>query len=117
MGRLTEHPHMLRQHSADDRVDATYLGAALERIVRHPSTAVICILGDRSLRFCELADELSSITHEAINSSLRELDREGLIARRVDPGPPLRVLYELTPAGEALRPAIGALVDWTKRET
>jgi DNA-binding HxlR family transcriptional regulator len=108
---------MLRPHSADDRVDATYLRAALERIVRHPSTAVVCVLGERSLRFSELADELSSITPDAINASLRELDREGLIARRVDPGPPLRVLYELTPAGETLRPAIGALVDWTQRAT
>jgi len=107
---------MVRQHSADDRVDATYLRAALERIVRHSSTAVVCILGERSMRFSELADELSSITPDALNASLRELDREGLVARRVDPGPPLRVLYELTPAGESLRPAIDALVDWTRRE-
>jgi DNA-binding HxlR family transcriptional regulator len=106
---------MLRDHSADDRVDATYLRAALERIVRHPSTAVVCSLAERSLRFSELADELHAITPEAINASLRELDREGLIARRVDPGPPLRVLYELTAAGEALRPAIGAIVEWTQR--
>jgi DNA-binding HxlR family transcriptional regulator len=107
---------MVGHNSANDRVDATYLRAALERIVRHPSTAVVCILGERSLRFGELTDELSSITPDEINASLRELDREGLIARRVDPGPPLRVLYELTAAGEALRPAIRALVDWTRRD-
>jgi DNA-binding HxlR family transcriptional regulator len=107
---------MLRQHSTDDRLDATYLRAALERIVRHPSTAVVCTLSDRSLRFRELADEIPSITPDAINVSLRELDRDGLVARRVDPGPPLRVLYELTQAGAMLLPAIGALVNWTKTE-
>jgi DNA-binding HxlR family transcriptional regulator len=107
---------MLRQHSADDRLDATHLRAALERIVRHPSTAIVCALGDRSLRFRELADELPSVTPDAINISLRELDRDGLVARRVDPGPPLRVLYELTQAGAKLLPAIGALVDWTETD-
>lgn len=106
---------MLRHQTPDDRNDATHLRAALEHIVRHPSASVLAALGNRSMRFTELVNDLPAITQDALNANLRELDRDGLVSRRVDPGPPLRVLYELTQAGTTLVPVLGALLEWTQR--
>jgi DNA-binding HxlR family transcriptional regulator len=50
-----------------------------------------------------------------LSAGLRELDADGLVVRRVDPGPPLRVLYELTAAGIELGPALRALATWCER--
>ena len=35
--------------------------------------------------------------------------------REVRPGPPVRVSYELTPAGEGLKPVIDGLGKWAAR--
>jgi DNA-binding HxlR family transcriptional regulator len=46
---------------------------------------------------------------------LRELQDAGLVARQVDPGPPIRSNYALTADGEALRPILTALRSWADR--
>jgi DNA-binding HxlR family transcriptional regulator len=43
---------------------------------------------------------------------LRKLERAGVIRRTARPGYPLRVEYDLTPAGLRLVPLIDALGDW-----
>jgi DNA-binding HxlR family transcriptional regulator len=45
---------------------------------------------------------------------LRELDAEQYVVRRVDPGPPLRVLYELTERGASIAPALGTIAVWVR---
>ncbi len=85
---------------------------ALGAIGRHPNTAILRALVDGPRRFNELIVELSAIPEPALSAGLRELDTDKLVIRRVDPGPPLRVLYELTPAGIELGPALRALAAW-----
>jgi len=85
---------------------------ALGAIGRHPNTAILRALVDGPRRFNELIVELSAIPEPALSAGLRELDTDKLVIRRVDPGPPLRVLYELTPAGIELGPALRALAEW-----
>lgn len=41
-----------------------------------------------------------------------ELAGLGLLAREVDPGPPVAVRYALTGSGAALAPTLGALTEW-----
>ena len=43
---------------------------------------------------------------------LSELAGLGLLAREVDPGPPVAVRYALTGSGAALAPTLGALTEW-----
>ncbi|MEL6436359.1 MAG: winged helix-turn-helix transcriptional regulator, partial [Pseudomonadota bacterium] len=43
---------------------------------------------------------------------LRSLERDGYITRRVDPGPPIAVFYELTEMGEGLVEKLKLLVFW-----
>jgi len=88
----------------------------LAKLATTPSALVLAALEHGALRMLEITENDPRLDEETLGTALRDLDAAGLVARRVDPGPPLRVLYELTAAGEALRPAIRALVDWTRRD-
>jgi DNA-binding HxlR family transcriptional regulator len=70
---------------------------------------------DGPRRFNEIADRFASTDGDELSVGLRDLDSGGLVARRVDPGPPLRVLYELTPLGAELAPALCVLGEWAGR--
>ncbi|MCC3653348.1 helix-turn-helix transcriptional regulator [Streptomyces sp. S07_1.15] len=76
---------------------------------------IIETLGDRTLRFSELRNELEGISHKMLTQNLRMLERNGLVSRTVHPTVPPRVEYTLTEAGTALRKTVDGLCDWTHR--
>lgn len=76
---------------------------------------IIEALGDNTLRFGELRDEVEGISHKMLTQNLRMLERNGLIERTVHPVVPPRVEYTLTEPGQALRVTIDGLCDWTHR--
>jgi DNA-binding HxlR family transcriptional regulator len=69
-------------------------------------------------RFGELRRLLPDATQKMLTQQLRELERDGIIARRVYPEVPPRVEYSLTPYGKTLRPVMRELCKWgqTRRE-
>ncbi|WP_092806397.1 winged helix-turn-helix transcriptional regulator [Klenkia marina] len=54
------------------------------------------------------------ISDATLTDRLAELTEAGLVARTVDPGPPVTVSYGLTEDGFALSPALEALVTWAR---
>ncbi|MFI6582841.1 winged helix-turn-helix transcriptional regulator [Embleya sp. NPDC050493] len=66
-------------------------------------------------RFAELGRAVNGISERMLADRLAELGEAGLVSREVDTGPPLRVTYLLTPAGEALRPALEELGSWAEQ--
>ncbi|MFF4450000.1 winged helix-turn-helix transcriptional regulator [Streptomyces sp. NPDC001502] len=74
---------------------------------------IIEALGENTLRFSELRNEVEGISHKMLTQNLRMLERNGLIERRVYPVVPPRVEYTLTEPGQALRVTIDGLCDWT----
>ncbi|MGW6576419.1 winged helix-turn-helix transcriptional regulator [Streptomyces sp. NPDC054945] len=76
---------------------------------------IIEALGERTLRFGELRDEIEGISHKMLTQNLRMLERNGLVERTVHPVVPPRVEYTLTAPGQALRVTIDGLCDWTHR--
>ncbi|MGY5132049.1 winged helix-turn-helix transcriptional regulator [Streptomyces nigrescens] len=74
---------------------------------------IIESLGERTLRFSELRNEIEGVSHKMLTQNLRMLERDGLIERTVHPVVPPRVEYTLTEAGQALRVTIDGLCDWT----
>ncbi|MGA5170156.1 MULTISPECIES: winged helix-turn-helix transcriptional regulator [Streptomyces] len=76
---------------------------------------IIEALGESTLRFGELRDEVEGISHKMLTQNLRMLERNGLIERTVHPVVPPRVEYTLTEPGQALRVTIDGLCDWTHR--
>ncbi|MCX4821985.1 helix-turn-helix transcriptional regulator [Streptomyces sp. NBC_01142] len=74
---------------------------------------IIEALGERTLRFGELRNEIEGISHKMLTQNLRMLERNGLVERTVHPVVPPRVEYTLTEPGQALRVTIDGLCDWT----
>ncbi|MEU4129358.1 winged helix-turn-helix transcriptional regulator [Streptomyces wuyuanensis] len=76
---------------------------------------IIEALGERTLRFGELRNEVDGISHKMLTQNLRMLERNGLADRRVHPTVPPRVEYSLTEPGRALRETVHTMCDWTHR--
>jgi DNA-binding HxlR family transcriptional regulator len=86
----------------------------LARIGDKWSVYVIHVLGDaRTLRFNELRSRVEGISQRMLTVTLRGLERDGLVARKVYPEVPPRVEYTLTPLGTTLRQLVRALVAWS----
>lgn len=74
---------------------------------------IVAHLGLRKiLRHAELKRLLRGITAKVLTQQLREMERDGLIARTVYAEVPPRVEYQLTAVGETLRPVVAAMYAW-----
>jgi DNA-binding HxlR family transcriptional regulator len=73
---------------------------------------VLCTLRDGTKRFGELQRALDGITPKVLTRQLRDLERDGLIARQIFPQVPPRVDYSLTPLGLSLMPILNQLHEW-----
>ncbi|MFI6320514.1 winged helix-turn-helix transcriptional regulator [Nonomuraea sp. NPDC050556] len=86
----------------------------LDRVADKWSLLVIALLDQRTLRFSELRRTIDGVSQRMLTRTLRQLERDGLVARTVYPTVPPRVDYELTPLGRSLHATIKALVTWTE---
>ncbi len=66
-------------------------------------------------RFGALRRHLDGITQKMLTQTLRELERAGLVDRRVFPTAPPQVEYSLTPLGEDLETLMGAVRAWSEK--
>jgi len=64
------------------------------------------------LRFNELQKFKPSLSPRILTAQLRELERDGVIVRKVYPVVPPKVEYSLSKAGESLKPLLKAMQDW-----
>ncbi|MEU8842328.1 helix-turn-helix domain-containing protein [Streptomyces roseus] len=76
---------------------------------------IIEALGERTLRFTELRNEVEGVSHKMLTQNLRMLERNGLVDRVVHPTVPPRVEYSLTEPGQALRKTVDVMCEWTHR--
>ena len=78
---------------------------------------VLCTLNDGTKRFGELQRALNGITPKVLTRQLRDLERDGLIARQIFPQVPPRVDYSLTPLGLSLMPILSQLHEWAVKNS
>jgi DNA-binding HxlR family transcriptional regulator len=69
-------------------------------------------LQQRTYRFAELRRRIPGITEKMLTQQLRELEADGIVARRVYPTVPPKVEYSLTAYGRSLKRALQAICDW-----
>lgn len=67
---------------------------------------------DGPRRFNALRRLLPDVTQRMLTLQLRELEQDGIIARKVYAEVPPRVEYSLTPFGESLKPILMLMRDW-----
>ncbi len=86
----------------------------LARIGDKWSVYIIHVLGDApTLRFNEVRNQVDGISQRMLTVTLRGLERDGLVSRKVFPEVPPRVEYSLTPLGATLRQLVRGLVAWS----
>ena len=79
----------------------------LGRIGDKWSVLVVMTLRDGSHRFSEIRRAIPEVSQRMLTLTLRGLERDGLVSRKVTPTIPPRVDYELTSLGRSLqRPVI-----------
>jgi DNA-binding HxlR family transcriptional regulator len=69
----------------------------------------------RTLRFSELERAIPAVSQKMLIQQLRELERDGVVARKVFPQVPPKVEYDLTEWGKAMCPALDALLEWSSQ--
>lgn len=76
---------------------------------------VIAALMSGPGHYAELCRAVPGISERMLSDRLMELGTLGLVLRTVEEGPPLRVSYRLTDAGQALKPAMAELTRWAQK--
>ena len=68
------------------------------------------------LRFSELMRSVQGISQRMLTTTLRHLERDGIVVRTLYPEVPPRVEYTLTPLGKGLLTPVKALVTWIESQ-
>lgn len=96
-------------------VDTEAMRDFLDRVADKWSLLIVVLLSksvNRRARFSELQKNLYGISQTMLTSTLRSLERDGLITREVFPVVPPRVEYELTDLGAEILKPMDALLGW-----
>jgi DNA-binding HxlR family transcriptional regulator len=76
------------------------------------SVDVLYLLANGTRRYSEVFYEVGEISKKTLTQTLRALERDGLIARRVCAELPARVEYSLTALGWSLTEPLVAMYEW-----
>ncbi len=73
---------------------------------------ILHILSNKEKRFNELQRELGNITQATLTKQLKQLERDGLINRKVYAQIPPKVEYSLTDIGKKFQKVLNELENW-----
>ncbi|MCX4095380.1 winged helix-turn-helix transcriptional regulator [Nocardia sp. alder85J] len=83
-----------------------------DRIGERWTGLVLLALEPGTQRFSELRRRIEGITQKMLTQTLRALERDGIVTRRVYATVPVTVEYTLTPLGRGLCAAVAVLRGW-----
>ena len=63
-------------------------------------------------RFGELKRSIGSVSQKVLTAQLRDMEKNGLVNRKVFPEVPPHVEYSLTELGQSLKPILDAMQSW-----
>ncbi|UIJ61458.1 helix-turn-helix transcriptional regulator [Amycolatopsis acidiphila] len=88
--------------------------SVLERVGDKWSVIVVCQLAGRTRRFNELRRLCHPINQRMLSTTLRALERDGLVTRTMHPTVPPRVEYALTTRGRSVLGLARGLAVWAE---
>ncbi len=88
---------------------------AVELVGRRWTGAILAVLMEGALRFSEIAQAVPELSDRLLSERMKELERRGMVERRVISGPPLKVEYSLSQMGRDLGPALSEIERWANR--
>ena len=81
-------------------------------IGQHWKVLIIRDLLTGTKRFGELKSSVKGITQKVLTSTLRSLEADGILTRKVYQTKPPKVEYTLTDVGYSLLPVLNAMASW-----
>jgi DNA-binding HxlR family transcriptional regulator len=110
---VTEEGMAMAQHPEFSVLTATCPSrTSLSRIANKWTAMIVIALGQDKLRFRDLRAAVDGISGKVLTGTLRDLERDGLVARHMYTEVPPRVEYELTALGRTLCAPLQALGRW-----
>jgi DNA-binding HxlR family transcriptional regulator len=101
-------PHMT------DSLENCPVRGIIDKIGDKWSVLILLHLHHGDMRFTVLKRTIPDISQRVLTSTLRKLEREGLVWRMVDPTIPPRVTYGNTGLGRSLVTHLGRIAEWAK---
>jgi DNA-binding HxlR family transcriptional regulator len=101
------------EHRPDRARNARLIRDGIGLLASKWTVDVLLALGDGSRRYHELLGDLTPISEKVLTQTLRGMERDGLIGRKVHAEVPPRVDYALTPLGATLAGPLRALGTWS----
>lgn len=86
----------------------------LDKIGDKWSMLLVMTLASGPKRFNELHRQVPDISQKMLTQTLRDLQRDGLVSRKVFDTQPPAVEYRLTGLGESLIVPLGFLIEWSE---
>lgn len=74
------------------------------------------LLNDQN-RFSDIAEAIPNMSARMLTERFKELEKEGIIIRKVYPETPVRIEYELTEKGRDLQSAMDEIQKWAEKWT
>jgi DNA-binding HxlR family transcriptional regulator len=74
------------------------------------------LFGGQTLRFSELERAIPAVSQKMLAQQLRQLERDGMVARIIHAQVPPKVEYHLTDWGQSLCPALDQLLQWCEQQ-
>ena len=79
---------------------------------KYKMVVLYCLMEFKVVRYNELKRYIKSISHKTLSSSLKELEKDGLIIRKEYPQIPPKVEYSLSEKGQSLMVILDQLCVW-----
>ena len=105
-------PDMTAPALSPDPLPLAGLQTAVGVLAAKWSVPVLTQLAPGTQRFNQLLRQIDGVSRRMLSATLRQLERDGLVERRVHALVPPRVDYELSPAGQELLRALAPLAGW-----
>jgi len=96
----------------EQRLNQCPVSFTLSMIGGRWKAAIIWKLSEGPLRFGQLREAVGGVSDRMLAKQLKEMQEDGLIARRAYAEVPPRVEYELTVKGKSLEPVLEAILKW-----
>lgn len=87
----------------------------LERISDKWTALVIYALAEKTMRYGELQRRVGGVSQKMLTQTLRSLEDDGLVTRKIYPVVPPMVEYSLTPLGRTLTEPLTAVRQWAEK--
>ena len=114
MTRTAEQERQNAQDHYNASLDLCPARQLLEAISSKWVTLVMLALEDGQQRHSDLRKRIPGASQKMLTSTLRSLERDGLVLRHVTVSVPVRTDYELTPRGRSLLKIIFDMKEWAE---